>query len=84
MSASPIIAPTIRPSWIEFDYYDERGKLNHWRMKASTKYGKMMNRVFEHEIDHMEGIINIDLCNPKDLFLESDPSFYKMATFKKI
>ena len=27
MSANPIIAPTIRPSWIEFEYYDEQGNL---------------------------------------------------------
>lgn len=33
MSSSYIIAPTIRPAWIEFDYFDERGKLNKWGIK---------------------------------------------------
>lgn len=85
MSASPIIAPTIRPSWIEFDYYDEKGKLKHWNMKDTTALGKMMNRVLQHEIDHMDGIINIDkVKNGKELFIESDPDFYNNAKFKEV
>ena len=85
MSASPIIAPVARPAWIEFDFYDEAGKLKHWSTKDDTKLGRMLNRVFQHEIDHMEGIINIDLVkSPKELILESDPSFYKKAKFEEI
>lgn len=84
MSANPIIAPTIRPAWIEFDYYDERGKLQHWDIKDDTEVGKMMNRVFQHEIDHMDGIINIDKCNSKELILESDPKFYDFAKFEEV
>lgn len=84
MSASPIIAPTKRPTWIEFEYLDEDGKKQFWDIKDDTDYGKMMNRVFMHEIDHMQGIINIDLCKSKDLFLESDPKAYQSASFKKV
>ncbi len=43
-----------------------------------------MNRVFQHEIDHMEGIINIDRCLSKELTLESDPKFYKKTKFEKV
>lgn len=84
MSANPIIAPTIRPAWIEFDYYDEGGKLRHWDKKDDTEQGRILNRVFQHEIDHMNGVINIDKCNPKDLILESDPKFYKNADFTEV
>jgi len=85
MSANPIIVPTIRPAWVEFDYYDEGGKLQHWNTKDNTDLGKIMNRVFQHEIDHMEGIINIDKTkNPKEIILESDPNFYISTTFKEI
>ncbi len=85
MSANPIISPTIRPSWIEFDYYDENGKLQHWKTKDDTDQGKIMNRVFQHEIDHMNGVINIDYIeNPKDLILESDPHFYENAKFEQV
>ncbi len=85
MSAVPVIVPLVRPSWIEFSYYDETGKLQYWDKKDDTKLGRMLNRVFEHEIDHMEGIINIDLVEtPKELILESDPEFYKNAKFEEV
>lgn len=85
MSLNPIIIPTIRPSWIELEYFDEEGKLQHWKTKDDTDLGKIMNRVFQHEIDHMEGIINIDkIKNPKEIILESDPDFYNNATFEEI
>lgn len=84
MSANPIIAPVVRPAWIEFEYYDENGRLQRWNTKADDKNGKMMNRVFQHEIDHMEGIINIDRCKSTDLILESDPQYYKTATFQNV
>jgi peptide deformylase len=85
MSANPIIAPTVRHAWIEFEYYDEDGKLQQWNTKDDTDQGRIMNRVFQHEIDHMEGIINIDLVrDPKELILESDPDFYDTATFEEV
>lgn len=85
MSADPIIAPTIRPAWIEFEYLDEEGEKKFWNTKDDTDLGRMMNRVFQHEIDHMEGIINIDKVSSKDLILESDPKFYsKKAKFIEI
>lgn len=70
MSVNPIIAPVDKPSWIEFEYLDEKGK--------------MYNRVFQHEIDHMDGIINIDLVKSKELNFESDPSYYEKARFEEV
>jgi peptide deformylase len=85
MSAAPIIAPTIRPAWIEFEYYDENGTKQYWNTKDDTDMGRIMNRVFQHEIDHLEGIINVDkVRSPKELILESDPDFYKNAKFEEI
>lgn len=85
MSANPIIAPAVRPSWIEFEYYDEEIKLQKWDTKDDTDKGKIMNRVFQHEIDHMDGIINVDkVKNPKSLILESDPKFYENAKFEEV
>lgn len=83
MSANPAIAYVVRPSWIEFEYCDEKGIRQYWDRKAEDKLGMMYNRVFQHEIDHMDGIINIDLVQSKDIIFESDPAFYKNATFKK-
>ncbi len=78
MSANPIIAKVIRPEFIEFEYYDEKGAKQFWNDKD-----RLLNRVFQHEIDHMEGIINIDLVDSKDLILLSDAEFFKNAEFKK-
>ncbi|HSW89204.1 MAG TPA: peptide deformylase [Candidatus Saccharimonadales bacterium] len=84
MSEYPIIASVVRPAWIEFTYYDEEGEMHEWKEKDATKQGRIMNRVFQHEIDHMDGIINIDICNSKDLILESDPTYYNAAKFEEI
>lgn len=85
MSANPIVAPVIKPAWIEFEYYGEDAKLQIWETKDKTNQGKILNRVFQHEIDHMSGIINIDLVQkPSYLFLLSDPKYYKTAKFEKV
>jgi peptide deformylase len=85
MSMFPVIAPVARPAWIEFEYFDENGKQQTWQTKDDTDLGRILNRVFQHEIDHMEGIINTDLVkSPKDLLLDSDPHFYENAAFKKV
>lgn len=78
MSANPIIAKVIRPSWIKTEYLDEEGKKQIWNKKDL-----ILNRVLQHEIDHMEGIINIDLVKPDQLILDSDPGYFKKAKFKK-
>lgn len=84
MSANPIISPVVRPAWIEFEYYDEKGRRQYWDKKDTTKERRMYNRVFQHEIDHMEGIVNIDLVNSKELIFESDPKFYDRADFIEV
>ncbi|MBP9719475.1 MAG: peptide deformylase, partial [Candidatus Levybacteria bacterium] len=83
MSANPLIAPVVRPAWIEFSYLDEHGKEQLWETKDDTKEGRLYNRVFQHEIDHMDGIINIDKVQSNELIFESDPTFYDKATFEK-
>ncbi len=84
MSANPIIAPVVRPAWIEFEYYDQNGEKKYWDKKDTDKDGQMYNRVFQHEIDHMDGIINIDKVNSKELILESAPHFYDKAKFEEV
>lgn len=84
VSANPIIAPTIRPAWIEFEYYNEQGEKEFWNTKDTTREGKMYNRVFQHEIDHMDGIINIDRVESKRLTFESYPSYYDKASFEEV
>lgn len=84
MSASPLIAPVVRPAWIEFEYLNEKGERCFWETKANSKKGKIYNRVFQHEIDHMSGIINIDMAESRELTLESDPKDDDSAEFEKV
>lgn len=85
MSALPVIAPVARAAYVEVEYYDEKGAKKHWNLKESLIESKMMNRVLQHEIDHMDGIICVDLVkNPRELLLESDPKFYDKARFEVV
>lgn len=84
MSATPLIAPVIRPAWVEVAYYDEDGKKQKWITKADTDKSKMYNRILQHEIDHLIGFICIDRVSSRDIVLESDPKFYKNATFEEV
>lgn len=50
-----------------------------------VRRGRILNRVFQHEIDHMEGIINIDrVKSPDKLIFATDPSYYETANFEKV
>lgn len=84
MSAMPAIAPVVRPAWVEVEYFDEKGKKHLWNTKADTGKGRMYNRILQHEIDHLPGIINIDRVQSKDIIYESDPSFYQTASFQEV
>lgn len=85
MSLSPLVVPVIRPSWIEFEYYNERGGKQFWNTKDNTKIGRGLNRVFQHEIDHLNGILCLDrVDSTKELFLLSDPNYYKSDHYEKV
>jgi peptide deformylase len=85
MSSAPIVVPTVRPAWIEFEYYNEKGEFQEWNIKDDTVQGKILNRVFQHEIDHMDGILCLDKNkDPRELFLESDPRFYDKVEFEDV
>lgn len=80
MSANPVIAKVVRPGWVEVKYFDGEGNQKTWKNKKDL----IINRVFQHEIDHMEGIINIDLVPSDKLILDSDPDFFKKTKFEKV
>jgi peptide deformylase len=84
MSCNGLVANVVRPAWIEFTYHAEDRKEKTWTLKDTTKKGRMYNRVVQHEIDHLEGIINIDKVPSRDLIFEIYEDFYKKATFEKV
>ncbi len=84
MSEGPLFAPVTRPSWIEFSYYDEQGQKQYWNTKDENQRDKITNRVFQHEIDHMDGVIFLDRADLRNLTLESDPAYYDKAAFEEV
>lgn len=84
MSEGPVAAPVVRAAWIEFEYYDESAKKYYWKTKDVDNAGKLYNRVFQHEIDHMNGVIFLDRAELKLFTLDSDPLFYENTKFEKI
>ena len=85
MSTGNVISPIIRPSWIEFEYYNQRAEKQKWSITDDTAENTMLNRVFQHEIDHLNGIICISKATSlKDLSLETNPNFYNSTTFEEV
>ncbi len=84
MSANNLIAPVIRPAWVEVEYFDEKGAKQYWQVKGTSKEGLIENRIVQHEIDHLNGIINIDRVDARELTFVSDSTFYANASFKKV
>lgn len=85
MSAYPVAVNLQRPSWIEFEYLDEFGNIKLWDKKDNTKQNIILNRVFQHEIDHLDGIVNITKAESvNDLIFVSNPNFFKEAKFVKV
>ena len=84
MSANSLIAQVVRPSWIEFEYLTENGEKCFWRIKDKTAKDKMLNRIVQHEIDHLNGIINIDKVSASSLVFEMGTEYYGKARFKKV
>lgn len=84
MSGGPVAAQVIRPAWIEFSYFDEDGEKQWWKTKNAGLTDTIYNRVFMHEIDHMNGKMFLDLIQPSQIILESDPDFYPGAAFEKV
>ncbi len=74
MSANSLVAPVVRPAWIRFSYLDDTGKHKVWETKDTSEHTRMLNRVIQHEIDHLDGVINIDRVKSVDLEFESFPN----------
>lgn len=52
-----------RYSWVDVEYFDEKGELVKERLSGYSRKGDFTGIVFQHEYDHLEGILYIDrLC----------------------
>jgi len=52
-----------RYPWIEVEYTDEKGELIHERLEGYSRDGNFTAVIFQHEYDHLQGVLFIDkLC----------------------
>jgi peptide deformylase len=55
-----------RSQWIEVEYIDLQGKIQRQRFQD------FVARIFQHELDHLQGLLFTDLVQPKDLISEEE------------
>jgi peptide deformylase len=55
-----------RSQWIEVEYIDLQGKIQRQRFQD------FVARIFQHELDHLQGVLFTDLVQPKDLISEAE------------
>lgn len=54
---------SIRYPWVEVEYIDEQGKIVKEKLEGYSRAGNFTGIVFQHEYDHLEGILFTDkLC----------------------
>lgn len=55
---------TKRYAWIEVEYYNENGELKKERLTGQSRNSDFTGVVFQHEFDHLQGILFYDrLCD---------------------
>lgn len=53
-----------RYAWVEVEYYNENGEFIKERLSGSSRKGDFTGIVFQHEFDHLQGVLFIDkLCD---------------------
>lgn len=54
---------TKRYAWIDVEYYNEQGELIKERLSGHSRQGNFTGVIFQHEFDHLQGILFTDrLC----------------------
>lgn len=63
LSIPDISGNSIRYDWIEVEYYDEKGQLIKEKLTGKSRQEDFTGVIFQHENDHLNGILFIDkLC----------------------
>ena len=55
-----------RYNWIKVEFYTREGK------KQTKTFKDFVARIFQHELDHLNGIVYTDRADPKDLIMETE------------
>lgn len=67
LSIPGISGNSIRYPWVEVEYYNENGQKIREKLSGYSRKTDFTGIIFQHEFDHLNGILFIDkLCKPKD------------------
>ena len=55
-----------RYKWIKVEFYTREGK------KQTKTFKDFVARIFQHELDHLNGVVYTDRADPKDLIMETE------------
>ena len=67
----------LRHTWVRVEYTDRKGKLH------KAHYSDFPARIFQHELDHLNGIVFTDHAASADLVTEKEYARIMKATSKK-
>lgn len=65
LSIPGISGNSIRYPWVDVEYTDENGKLIQERLEGYSRTGNFTGIIFQHEFDHLQGILFIDKLCPE-------------------
>ncbi len=60
LSIPDMSGTTKRYAWVDVEYYNERGELIKERLSGGARGGDFTGIIFQHEFDHLQGILFID------------------------
>lgn len=64
LSIPDISGNSVRYSWVDVAYYDEKGDLKQERLLGGSRQADFTGIIFQHEYDHLQGILFTDkLCD---------------------
>ncbi len=70
LSIPDISGNSIRFPWIDVEYFDENGYLHRERLEGYSRTDDFTAIIFQHEYDHLNGILFIDKLCPSQISLE--------------
>ena len=60
LSVPELSGTTKRYAWVDVEYYNEMGELIKERLSGNSREGDFTAVIFQHEYDHLEGVLFID------------------------
>lgn len=60
LSIPDLSGNSVRYPWVEVEYYNEDGLLRRERLEGHSRAGNFSAVIFQHEYDHLQGVLFID------------------------